>query len=157
MKLFKKGFCFLTGLSFIMTGVNTYAAAGIVCPAVNEINSKCNPSSHLCEFYAPSGGAPNDFSGLHETLSPHCIADFDCNISTSKNPIAAVSVPGGGNDNDAGTCYYTLQNGAPAFLYSYHYPRYDYTPVDAPECKGATPSDKSGYCVTYSNTAGVNK
>ncbi len=29
---------------------------------------------------------------------------------------------------------------------------YSYTPADAPECKGATASNKAGLCITYGNT-----
>jgi hypothetical protein len=156
MKLSKKCFYVLTGFSFIMVGINAYAAAGIVCPAVSEINYKCN-SSHRCEFHATSGGVPNDFSGLPEALNPLCVSDFDCSIIASKSPIASVGIPNT-SASDVATCYYTIQNNNQflALLYSSHYPHYDYTPADAPECKGATASDKSGYCVTYNNTAIAN-
>ena len=150
MKMLSKISLILTGTFLLIDGnanANPNAIVGVVCPPVNTITAQCD-RTFVCQYHT-TGGTPNDFTP-YQLGATGCTSDFDCTIVASK---PSISLPT--SDNNDVYCSYAIQSQTVLknILYSSHFPLYDYTPSDAPECKGATPSDKPGYCVTAGNTA----
>ena len=140
MKNFSLVLASLAGMCLVES--NAYAIGALICPEASQITYACQ-SSH-CEYHT-SSGTPNDFGPNANT--PVCQSDFDCSIIAANPPYSSGSTA-------AAHCSYVIQGAGKYYdiLISNHFPQYYYTPSDAPECKGATPSNKSGYCITYGNS-----
>lgn len=146
MKNFSFVLAILAGTCLVES--NVYAIGALVCPEANQITYSCQKGNpfNQCVYHTVSG-TPNDF-GPYLFLPMSCTSDFDCSVVASNPPSSS------SNGESSAECSYVIQ-GLKAYapiLSSSHFPNYYYTPSDASECKGATPSNKSGYCITYGNS-----